>query len=51
MNGKIIVTYKILCDADINKKIPVHDFADLLILTEEEKDCDRVKLVNIETMS
>jgi len=107
MNGKIMVTYKILCDTDINKEIPaqellenekifraikteyakgtrntnlsfsedtvlkietvrkVHtfevskdDFADLLVLAEEDaknkkllkKDCDRVELVDIETM-
>ena len=108
MNGKIMVTYKILCDTDINKEIPVqellendkifraikteyakgtrnttlscnedavlkietvkkvhtfevskNDFSDLLVLAEEDaknkkllkKDCDRVKLVDIETMS
>lgn len=108
MNGKMMVTYKILCKADINKEISIQDilsnekiakaikseyakgirnitllsdakdvsvkiesdkklysfevekddFADLLVLAEEDasskklikKDCDRVELVDIETL-
>lgn len=108
MDGKIIVTYKVLCQTDVNEDISlakllsnekvmkaiksefakglrnielstadekaslkistmkdVHtlevfkdDFADILTLAEEDatakkllkKDCDRVELVNIETM-
>ena len=109
MNGTIMVTYKILCKADINKVISIQDilsnekiakvikseyakgirniallsdvkdvsvkiesdkklysfevekddFADLLVLAEEDasskklikKDCDRIELVNIETIN
>lgn len=109
MDGKIMVTYKILCSTDINKEISLHelianekivkiiksefakgfrnlslvadnsdialkiqtqkeiyqfevqkdDFADILVLAEEDatsrkllkKDCQRVELVDIETMS
>ena len=108
MNGKMMITYKILCKADINKEIRIqdilsndkiakaikseyakgfrnitllsdikdasikiesdkklysfevekNDFADILVLAEEDasskklikKDCDRVELVNIETL-
>ena len=108
MNGTIMVTYKILCKADLNKEITVHellqnekvmkviksefakgfrninlispnshdsfmietakelhsfevdknDFADILVLAEEDatakkllkKECDRVELINIETL-
>ncbi len=109
MDGKIIVTYKILCKTDLNKELSlkellsnekvlkviksefakgmrnielstqeseallkistikkIHtfevfkdDFADILSLTEEDastkklfkKDCDRVELINIETIA
>ncbi|MEA1956364.1 MAG: hypothetical protein U9N02_07725 [Campylobacterota bacterium] len=109
MNGTIMVTYKILCNADLNKKISIQDlllnekvikviksefakgfrnialasssedatvlvetvkelhsfevakddFADILSLAEEDatskklikKDCDRVELINIETLN
>jgi len=109
MNGTIMVTYKILCNADLNKKVSIKDllsnekvakviksefakgfrnitllsdsldallkvetikelhsfevakddFADILVLAEEDatakkllkKDCDRVELINIETLS
>ncbi|MEA2098716.1 MAG: hypothetical protein U9P72_01145 [Campylobacterota bacterium] len=109
MNGMIMVTYKILCNADLNKEINIkelllnekvakviksefakgfrninllssdsnstfkietikefhtfevskNDFADILVLAEEDatakklikKDCDRVELINIETIS
>ena len=108
MEGKIIVTYTILCDTDLNKEISMQDllsndkivkviksefakglrnialssqtkeaslkiatlkeqytlevskddFADILVLAEEDairkklfkKDCDRVELMNIETL-
>jgi len=108
MNGTILVTYKILCKADLNKTILLEellqnekiaklvrseyakgfrnltlladskesfmkietlkelhtlevskdDFADILVLAEEDatnkklikKDCDRVELVDIETL-
>ena len=108
MNGTIMVTYKILCNGDLNKEISLSDlllnekvakaiksefakglrniallsksndaslsiettkalhsfeatkddFADLLVLAEEDagtkkllkKDCDRVELVDIETL-
>jgi len=108
MNGNIMVTYKILCKADLNKEISIQnllanekiaklirsefakgfrninilsddeqskikietikdlhtfevakdDFADILVLAEEDaaakklikKDCDRVELINIETL-
>jgi len=108
MNGIIMVTYKILCKADLNKEISLNellanekvskmiksefakgfrninllsnsndstikaetikelytfevskdDFADILVLAEEDaatrkllkKDCDRVELVDIETV-
>jgi len=108
MKGTILVTYKILCKADLNKKLNLeelllneklaklikseyakgfrnltlladskesfikletlkelhsfeiekNDFADILVLAEEDasnkkllkKDCDRVELVNIETV-
>jgi len=108
MNGTILVTYKILCKADLNKSITLEelllnekiakiikseyakgfrnltlladtkesfmkietikelhtlevskdDFADILVLAEEDaankklikKDCDRVELVDIETL-
>lgn len=107
MNGNIVVTYKILCDTDVNKDVSVsellenekiakaiksefakgyrniiltsnadavvkvetlkelhkvevskNDFADLLVLAEEDannkkllkKECERVELVNIETL-
>ena len=109
MNGTILVTYKILCKADLNKTLTLEallenekiakvikseyakgfrnlalladsasscvkletikelhtfevskdDFADILVLAEEDatekklikKDCDRVELVNIETIA
>jgi hypothetical protein len=109
MNGTIMVTYKILCNADLNKDISIQelllnekvvkiiksefakgfrniallsndeetsvkietvkelhtfevakdDFADILSLAEEDaaskklikKDCDRVELINIETIN
>lgn len=109
MNGTITVTYKILCDSDLNKKISMQellsnekvakaiksefakgfrnislfsnddeasmyietekklhtfevskdDFADILVLAEEDasskkllkKDCERVELVDIQTIS
>ena len=109
MNGTIMVTYKILCNADLNKEITIaelllnekvtkviksefakgfrnihllsndstntfkietikelhsfevdkNDFADILVLAEEDaatkklikKDCDRVELINIETLN
>jgi len=108
MNGTILATYKILCEADINEEVTLHsllqnekiakiikseyakgfrnlelfaqpneslikiktqkelhsfevdknDFADILDLAEEDannkklikKECDRVELVNIETI-
>jgi len=108
MNGTIMVTYKILCKADLNKEIKLkellasekimkliksefakghrnidiisgdaeasikietikelhnfevakNDFADILVLAEEDasakklikKDCDRVELIDIETI-
>jgi len=108
MNGKMMVTYKILCNSDLNKEISIDelllnekiakviksefakgyrnialksnsadtsfiiettkelhslevnkdDFADLLVLVEEDattkkllkKDCNRVELVDIETL-
>ncbi len=108
MNGTIMVTYKILCSADLNKEVSIQelllnekvakviksefakgfrnitllsnndeaslrvetikelhtfevakdDFADILVLAEEDatakkllkKDCDRVELINIETL-
>jgi len=108
MNGKIMVTYKILCKADVNQEISINDllenekiakvikseyakglrnitllsnskdssirietlkdlysfeaqkddYADLLVLAEEDalnkklikKDCERVELVDIETL-
>ncbi len=108
MNGTIMVTYKVLCKADINKEVSLSelllnekvlkaiksefakgfrniellasdssssfkietikelhtfevdkdDFSDILVLTEEDaaekklikKDCDRVELINIETL-
>jgi len=108
MNGTILVTYKILCKADLNKTVHLEellqnekiaklirseyakgfrnlslladskesfmkietlkelhtfevakdDFADILVLAEEDaankklikKDCDRVELVDIETL-
>lgn len=108
MNGNIMVTYKILCNGDLNKEISLEelllnekvskaiksefakglrniallstskdaslrvettkelhsfevtkdDFADILVLAEEDavtkkllkKDCERVELVNIETL-
>jgi len=108
MNGTILVTYKILCKADLNKTLALEellrnekiaklikseyakgfrnltlladnkesfmrietikelhtlevdkdDFADILVLAEEDasnkklikKDCDRVELVDIETL-
>jgi hypothetical protein len=108
MNGTIMVTYKILCKADLNKEIELkellasekiikliksefakghrnidiisgdsqasikietvkelhsfevskNDFADILVLAEEDasakklikKDCDRVELIDIETI-
>jgi len=108
MNGTIMVTYKILCNGDLNKEVSLsdlllnekvakaiksefakglrniallarstdasigiettkdlhsfeatkNDFADLLVLAEEDaaakkllkKDCDRVELVDIETL-
>ena len=108
MDGTIMVTYKILCNTDINKEISIKelllnekvskviksefakgfrnitllsntveaslrvetikelhsfevakdDFADILVLAEEDattkkllkKDCDRVELINIETL-
>lgn len=108
MNGNIMVTYKILCKADLNKEIQLHellksekivkliksefakgyrnidilsgdsqatikietikelhklevakdDFADILVLAEEDasakklfkKDCERVELIDIETI-
>ncbi|WP_345993979.1 hypothetical protein [Sulfurimonas sp. HSL-1716] len=107
MDGNIVVTYKILCETDLNKEITIkellqnekiaktiksefakgyrnitlssdidaavkietskelhtvevskNDFADLLVLAEEDannkkllkKDCERVELVNIETL-
>ena len=108
MDGTIKVTYKVLCKADINKKIPIqellqnekiakviksefakgfrniellsakvdasinietikelhtfevdkNDFPDLLVLAEEDatakkllkKDCDRIELVDIQTL-
>ena len=108
MNGTIMVTYKILCNGDLNKEIVLgelllnekvakaiksefakgfrnisllsnskeasliietskelhsfevrkDDFADILVLAEEDaatkkllkKDCDRIELVNIETL-
>ena len=108
MNGTIMVTYKILCNADLNKELTLQelfsnekvakviksefakgfrnltllpseekdsfkietlkelhsfevnkdDFADILVLAEEDaankklikKDCDRVELVNLETL-
>ena len=108
MNGTIMVTYKILCNGDLNKEISIEelllnekvlkviksefakglrniallsttadaslkiettkelysfeatkdDFADILVLAEEDaatkkllkKDCDRVELVDIETL-
>jgi len=108
MKGTILVTYKILCKADLNKELNLqelllneklaklikseyakgfrnltliadskesfikletlkelhsfeiekNDFADILVLAEEDasnkkllkKDCDRVELVNIETV-
>ncbi len=108
MNGTIMVTYKILCKADLNKEIQLkellasekimkliksefakghrnidiisedanaiikietikelhsfevdkNDFADILVLAEEDasakklikKDCDRVELIDIETI-
>ncbi len=107
MDGKIMITYKILCESDLNQEISVsdllenekiakaiksefakgyrniilnsntdavvkietlkelhtvevskNDFADLLVLAEEDannkkllkKDCERVELVNIETI-
>ena len=108
MNGKMMVTYKILCNSDLNKEISIDelllnekvakvikselakgyrnivlksnsadasliiettkelhslevdkdDFADILVLAEEDatakkllkKDCDRVELVDIETL-
>ena len=108
MNGTIMVTYKILCNADLNKEVTIaelllnekvakviksefakgfrniellsddssailkiettkelhnfevakDDFADILVLAEEDaatkklikKDCDRVELINIETL-
>ena len=108
MNGTIMVSYKILCKADLNKSITIEelllnekiakiikseyakgfrnlallsdskesfmkietikelhtfevakdDFADILVLAEEDaankkllkKDCDRVELVDIETL-
>ncbi len=108
MNGTIMVTYKILCNADLNKEVSISelllnekvakviksefakgfrninilpsleqssfkietikelhsfevqkdDFADILSLAEEDaaskklikKDCDRVELINIETL-
>ena len=109
MKGNILVTYKILCKADLNKELTLgelllnekvakiikseyakgfrnlqlladskdsflkletikelhtfevakDDFADILVLAEEDaankkiikKDCDRVELVNIETLT
>jgi len=109
MNGKIMVTYKILCKADLNKEVFIdellsnekvlkvlksefakgfrninilsndskcsfkletakelhqfevdkNDFADILVLAEEDalakklikKDCDRVELIDIETIN
>lgn len=109
MNGKIMVTYKILCNADLNKEVSLqelllnekvvkaiksefakgfrninllsddsekslkietikelhtfeaqkNDFADILVLAEEDaaakklikKDCDRVELIDIETLN
>ena len=108
MNGTILITYKILCKADLNKALTLEtllenekvakvikseyakgfrnltlladspssslkietlkelhtfevakdDFADILVLAEEDaaekklikKDCDRVELVNMETI-
>lgn len=107
MDGNIMVTYKILCESDLNQEISIsellenekiakaiksefakgyrnialasntdavikietqkelhtvevskNDFADLLVLAEEDannkkllkKECDRVELVNIETL-
>jgi hypothetical protein len=107
MDGNIMITYKILCEGDLNQEISINellenekiakaiksefakgyrnitltsnsdaaltlqtekelhtvevsknDFADLLVLAEEDanskkllkKDCERVELVNIETM-
>ena len=108
MNGSIMVTYKILCKADLNKEISIqelllnekvvkiikgefakgfrnidissldthsllkietkkelhtfevakNDFADILVLAEEDalvkklikKDCERVELIDIETI-
>ena len=108
MNGKIMVSYKVLCKTDVNDKVSIKelllnekvlkaikseyakgirniqisseldechvkvetqkeihsfeaqkdDYADLLVLAEEDatnkkllkKDCDRVELVDIETM-
>lgn len=108
MNGKIMVTYKVLCKADVNKEVLLQDlltnekiakvikseyakglrninllstakedyikietlketysfevekddYADLFVLAEEDaankkllkKDCDRVELVDIETL-
>ena len=108
MNGTIMVTYKILCNADLNKEVSISelllnekvakviksefakgfrninivpseeqssfkietakelhsfevakdDFADILSLAEEDamskklikKDCERVELINIETL-
>ena len=108
MNGTIMVTYKILCNGDLNKSISIEellsnekvakaiksefakglrniallptstdtslkiettkelhsfeatkdDFADLLVLAEEDaatkkllkKDCDRIELVDMETL-
>ena len=109
MNGKIMVSYKVLCKADVDKEILIQDllknekiakvikseyakglrnitllseskedaikietlkdiysfeaekddYADLLVLAEEDatnkkllkKDCDRVELVDIETLT
>ena len=109
MNGTIMVTYKILCNADVDKEISIQDilsnekiakvikseyakgirnvillsdkqessikiqtvkklhsfevqkddFADILVLAEEDaankklikKDCDRIELVDIETVN
>ena len=108
MNGKVMVTYKILCEGDVNKELSLEelllnekvakviksefakglrniallstdtdksvkietikelytfeankdDFADILVLAEEDaatkkllkKDCQRVELVDIETL-
>ena len=108
MDGTIMVTYKILCNADLNKKLTLEelflnekvakiiksefakgfrnltlipseenssvkietikelhsfevnkdDFADILVLAEEDaankklikKECDRIELVNLETL-